>query len=87
MVRRHNRLLVAFYVISDAILGISAFVLAYVLRFESGLIPVTKGFPPFSQYVNVLPFIGVLGPFAYQVRGCTDCDAGDRASTTSSPSS
>ncbi len=69
MVRRHNRLLVAFYVLSDAILGISAFVLAYVLRFESGLIPVTKGFPPFSQYVNVLPFIGVLGPFAYQVQG------------------
>ena len=69
MVRRHNRLLVAFYVMSDAILGISAFVLAYVLRFESGLIPVTKGFPPFSQYVNVLPFIGVLGPFAYQVQG------------------
>ena len=39
MVRRHNRLLVAFYVCSDAILGVAAFVLAYVLRFESGLIP------------------------------------------------
>ena len=69
MVRRHNRLLVAFYVISDAILGIAAFVLAYVLRFESGFIPVTKGFPPFSQYVNVLPFIGVLVPFAFHIQG------------------
>ena len=69
MVRRHNRLLVAFYVMSDAILGIAAFVLAYVVRFESGFIPVTKGFPPFSQYVNVLPFIGVLVPFAFHVQG------------------
>ena len=69
MVRRHNRLLVAFYVCSDAILGISAFVLAYVLRFESGLIPITKGFPPFSQYVNVLPFVGVLVPAAFHVQG------------------
>jgi Undecaprenyl-phosphate glucose phosphotransferase len=69
MVRRHNRLLVAFYVMSDAILGVAAFVLAYVVRFESGFIPVTKGFPPFSQYVNVLPFVGVLVPFAFHVQG------------------
>ena len=69
MVRRHNRLLVAFYVLSDAALGLAAFVLAYVIRFETGLIPVTKGYPPFSQYVNVLPFIGVLVPFAFHVQG------------------
>ncbi len=69
MVRRHNRLLVAFYVLSDAVLGISAFVLAYVLRFEAGFIPVTKGYPPFSQYVNVLPFVGILVPFAFHVQG------------------
>src|SRR6476469_8964414 len=69
MVKRHNRLLVALYVCSDAVLGIAAFVLAYVVRFESGLIPVTKGFPPFSQYLNVLPFIGVLVPFAFHVQG------------------
>ena len=30
MVRRHNRLLVAFYVVTDAVLGMLAFVLAYV---------------------------------------------------------
>ncbi|HEY8535810.1 MAG TPA: exopolysaccharide biosynthesis polyprenyl glycosylphosphotransferase, partial [Vicinamibacterales bacterium] len=69
MVRRHNRLLVAFHVVSDAALGIAAFVLAYVLRFETGLIPVTKGYPPFSQYVNILPFIGVLVPLAFHVQG------------------
>ena len=69
MVRRHNRLLVALYVCSDALLGIAAFIAAYLVRFDTGLIPVTKGYPPFSQYVNILPFIGVLVPFAYHVQG------------------
>jgi Undecaprenyl-phosphate glucose phosphotransferase len=69
MVKRHNRLLVAFYVCSDALLGIFAFILAYVIRFESGLIPITKGYPPFSQYLNILPFIGVLVPLAFHVQG------------------
>ena len=69
MVRRHNRLLVAFHVGSDALLGLSAFIVAYALRFHSGLIPITKGVPPLRQYVNVLPFIAVLVPLAFQLQG------------------
>jgi Undecaprenyl-phosphate glucose phosphotransferase len=69
MVKRHNRLLVAFYVLSDVMLGMIAFILAYLVRFESGLLPVTKGLPPFGQYVNILPFIGILVPFAFHVQG------------------
>jgi Undecaprenyl-phosphate glucose phosphotransferase len=69
MVKRWNRLLVAFYVLTDSLFGMIAFLLAYVLRFETGFIPVTKGYPPFSQYVNVLPFIGVLVPLAYHMQG------------------
>jgi Undecaprenyl-phosphate glucose phosphotransferase len=69
MVRRYNRLLVAFYVIADVLLAMWAFVLAYGIRFESGLIPVTKGYPPLDQYINVLPFVAVLTPAAYQLQG------------------
>jgi len=72
MMRRYNRLLVAYYVITDALLGTAAFTLAYLLRFETtlaDLIPVTKGQPPFGQYVNMLPFIGALVPIAFQVQG------------------
>lgn len=69
MLRRYGRLLVAFYVISDALLGIVAFGLAYLIRFSSGLIPVTRGYPPFTQYVAVMPFIAVLVPLAYQFQG------------------
>ena len=69
MVNRHNRLLVAFHVVTDALLGVSAFIVAYVLRFHTGLIPVTKGVPPVEQYVIIVPFIALLVPFAFQLQG------------------
>ena len=69
MMRRYNRLLVAFYIITDALLGMAALILAYLLRFESGLIPVTKGNPPFEEYLQMLPFIALLVPVSFQVQG------------------
>src|SRR3954469_16332915 len=69
MVKRYNRLLVAFYVITDALLASWAFVLAYGIRFESGLIAAPKGQPPLGNYINVLPFIALLTPFAFQIQG------------------
>src|SRR5918997_3564867 len=69
MVRRYNRLLVAFYVVTDALLAVWAFILAYGIRFESGLIPVTKGYPPIDQYINVAPFVAILTPLAFQLQG------------------
>jgi Undecaprenyl-phosphate glucose phosphotransferase len=69
MVRRYNRLLVAFYVITDALLAAWAFVLAYGIRFESGLIPVSKGFPPFEEYLKILPFIAIATPLVFRFQG------------------
>jgi Undecaprenyl-phosphate glucose phosphotransferase len=69
MVKRYNRLLIAFYIVTDAVLAIWAFVLAYGIRFESGLIPVTQGYPPFEQYLNVVPFVALLTPLAFQLQG------------------
>jgi Undecaprenyl-phosphate glucose phosphotransferase len=69
VVNRHNRLLVAFHVLSDALLGVTAFIIAYVLRFQTGLIPVPKGTPPLGQYINVLPFIALLVPLGFQLQG------------------
>jgi Undecaprenyl-phosphate glucose phosphotransferase len=68
MVRR-NRLLVAFHVVSDAVLAAWAFLLAYFIRFDFGLIPVRKGTPPLAEYLNVLPFIAVLTPLVFHFRG------------------
>jgi Undecaprenyl-phosphate glucose phosphotransferase len=69
MVKRYNRLLVAFHVVSDALLAMWAFVLAYGIRFESGLIPVTRGYPAIDQYLNVLPFVAILTPTAFHIQG------------------
>ncbi len=69
MVKHYNRLLVAFYVVSDMCLASWAFLLAYLIRFESGLVPVTKGFPPIEQYLNVLPIVALLTPLAFQLQG------------------
>ena len=73
MVNRHNRLLVTFHVLSDAMLGVTAFIIAYELRFHSdlisSLIPITKGMPPLQQYINVLPFIAVMVPLGFQLQG------------------
>jgi Undecaprenyl-phosphate glucose phosphotransferase len=68
MLRRFNRLLVAFYVAADALLGLSAFVIAYAIRFHTGLIPITKGVPPLRQYLNLLPFIAVLVPLGFHLQ-------------------
>ena len=66
---RHNRLLVAFYVATDALLGLSAFIVAYAVRFHAGVIPVTKGIPPLQQYLNALPFIAVVVPLGFFLQG------------------
>jgi Undecaprenyl-phosphate glucose phosphotransferase len=66
---RHNRLLVAFHIASDAMLGVSAFIIAYAIRFYAGLIPITRGLPPFQQYVNILPFIAGLVPLGFHLQG------------------
>ena len=71
MMRRYNRLLVLFYVVSDAVLAMVAFLLAYIIRFEllSGAFPVTKGYPPLEQYLRMLPFIQAIVPIAFYAQG------------------
>ena len=66
---RHNRVLVALHVASDALLGVCAFILAYAIRFNTDLIPITKGIPPFGNYLTVLPFVAALVPFGFHLQG------------------
>ena len=69
MVNRYNRLLVTFHVLSDSILGVSAFIIAYALRFHAGLIDAPKGVPPLQQYLIVAPFVAALVPIGFQLQG------------------
>ena len=68
MLRRYNRLLVALYVLADTLAAAAAFLLAYLIRFDSWfmqLVPVTKDQPSLQQYLISLPAIALLVPLAF----------------------
>src|SRR4029453_7848579 len=69
MMRRYNRLLVLFFVVSDSLISGSSFALAYMLRFHwlTGLLPVTRVSPPFEYYGKLLPFVMAILPLAFHV--------------------
>ena len=69
MMRRYNQLLVAFYVVSDAALAMVALLVAYWIRFHSGLIQVTLGGADFEPYRRMLPYVALLVPLAFQIQG------------------
>ncbi|MEO7192682.1 MAG: undecaprenyl-phosphate glucose phosphotransferase [Vicinamibacterales bacterium] len=68
MLRRHNRLLVAIFVVTDVLAAASAFMLAYLIRFQSGLIPVWEGVPDIRHYLTLAPFLALAVPLAFQVQ-------------------
>jgi Undecaprenyl-phosphate glucose phosphotransferase len=68
MVKRQQRLLTAYFVATDAVLAMLAFIAAYVVRFET-FIPAPKGQPPFAQYAVLLPFIALAVLVGFQTQG------------------
>ena len=69
MLRRHNRLLVAIYVFADFSAATIAFVLAYLVRFETGLLDAPLGQPPLTRYMMLAPFMGLAAIIAFQLQG------------------
>ncbi|OYV99428.1 MAG: hypothetical protein B7X11_05410, partial [Acidobacteria bacterium 37-65-4] len=72
MLKRYNRLLVALHIAADVLSGMLAFALAYWVRFDTALtsvVPLTKGHPPFRQYLSLLPFVGLLIPAGFHLQG------------------
>jgi Undecaprenyl-phosphate glucose phosphotransferase len=68
MVKRFSRLFVLLHILGDVACAAAAFVVAYLIRFETGLIEVTKGQPPLEQYLSVLPFVALTVPIAFHVQ-------------------
>lgn len=57
LLKKYNQIFISFLFISDLIFVSLAWVLAYLLRFEAGLIGVTKDIPPWSQHIPLLVII------------------------------
>ena len=65
---RRRQLMLA-QVAIDTLIGVSMFVVAYLLRFETDLVAFPKGQPPFENYAQLAPLIGALLPFGLWVQG------------------
>jgi Undecaprenyl-phosphate glucose phosphotransferase len=73
MVKHQTRVMVAIFVLVDVIATNLAWVLAYYLRFYSAAVteylPVTKGIPPLTRYLLLLPLITILWPVVLYFHG------------------
>jgi exopolysaccharide biosynthesis polyprenyl glycosylphosphotransferase len=69
MIEKKHRTLASVYLVNDAVASSMAMLLAWFLRFQFELIPVTKGQQDLSTYATLLPFVTVLFPLAFAVQG------------------
>ncbi|MEE8129248.1 MAG: hypothetical protein V3T48_03095, partial [Vicinamibacterales bacterium] len=66
--KQQGRAVVISQAVIDGIIGVSMFVAAYLLRFET-ILPMPKGQAPIGPYLQLAPFIGLLLPFGLWVQG------------------
>ncbi len=69
MIRRRHQIQVVLQLIGDLITTAAAFLLAYWLRFDLEIVPVTKGVPPIGPYLNLIPVILLLWPVVFYFQG------------------
>jgi Undecaprenyl-phosphate glucose phosphotransferase len=67
--RSSQQPVIAWFLLWDLGLTASAWLGAYWLRFDSGLLPIYRNVPPFTQYVRNLPLVLILALFAYRFAG------------------
>src|SRR4051812_26376140 len=60
MLKRYQNLLGGVLGLLDASIIVAAWLASYWLRFSYPIIPVTKGFPAFSAYAALTPFVALL---------------------------
>ncbi len=69
MIERRRQIQVVLQLIGDLLATSVAFFLAYWLRFVFEIHPVTKGLPPLSMYLRLLPVVLVLYPVVFYFQG------------------
>ena len=60
MLKRYQNLIGGVLGLIDAVIIVAAWLASYWLRFSYPIIPVTKGFPAFSAYAALTPFVALL---------------------------
>jgi exopolysaccharide biosynthesis polyprenyl glycosylphosphotransferase len=69
VIERRRQIQVVLQLIGDLLATVVAFYLAYWMRFVIEVQPVTKGMPPFEQYLLLLPVALILFPAVFYFQG------------------
>ena len=69
MIERRRQIQVVLQLIGDLLATCAAFFFAYWLRFVIEVHPVTKGMPPLSMYLRLLPVVIMLYPVVFYFQG------------------
>src|SRR5262249_50020245 len=69
MIKRLSQPLCAWFLACDLLLTLAAWVGAYFIRFDSGLIPLIKDQPAFSHCLSFVPPVAVFPVVAYRLVG------------------
>jgi exopolysaccharide biosynthesis polyprenyl glycosylphosphotransferase len=69
MIEKKHKALASVYLVNDVVASCLAMICAWFLRFETGLIPVTKGSQEISTYTLLLPLVALVFPSAFAVQG------------------
>ena len=66
MLKKHSQLFEGLFSASDLLVVSAAWICSYFLRFQSGLIGVEKGIPPFADYLRMLLFVWLIWTFVFR---------------------
>ena len=69
MIEKKHRALASVYLVNDAVASNLAMLCAWFIRFQSDVIPVTKGQQDFSTYAALLPLVTIVFPLSFAVQG------------------
>jgi len=69
LIRRRHRNTAALYLLGDSVATAVAFFVAWALRFEAQVVPLTKTAPEIERYLTLLPFVLVAWPLVYYFHG------------------
>jgi exopolysaccharide biosynthesis polyprenyl glycosylphosphotransferase len=69
MIEKKHKALASVYLVNDVVASCLAMICAWFLRFETGLIPVTKGSQEITTYALLLPLVALVFPSAFAVQG------------------
>lgn len=69
MIERRRQIQVLLQLVGDILATAVAVIIAYWLRFEVQVQPVTKGLPPFNMYLRLVPAVVLLYPLVFYFQG------------------